>query len=61
MFSNLVSKYGGQSSSEPTEEEFEAAREKLNKRKASKNEPTEEEFEAAREKLKKRKGSKKSK
>lgn len=61
MFSNLVSKYGGQSSSEPTEEEFEAAREKLNKRKASKSEPTEEEFEAAREKLKKRKGSKKSK
>ncbi|KAL8223204.1 hypothetical protein R6Q57_020603 [Mikania cordata] len=34
MFSSLVSKYGGgEPSSEPTEEEFEAAREKLKKRK----------------------------
>ncbi|KAI3801367.1 hypothetical protein L1987_29471 [Smallanthus sonchifolius] len=37
MFSSLVSKYGGgKPSSEPTEEEFEAAREKLKKRKGSK-------------------------
>ncbi|XP_076914442.1 chaperone protein dnaJ 6-like [Bidens hawaiensis] len=37
MFSSLVSKYGGgEPSSEPTEEEFEAAREKLKKRKGSK-------------------------
>lgn len=37
MFSSLVSKYGGgEPSAEPTEEEFEAAREKLKKRKASK-------------------------
>lgn len=37
MFSSLVSKYGGGGpSSEPTEEEFEAAREKLKNRKASK-------------------------
>ncbi|PWA88091.1 J domain-containing protein [Artemisia annua] len=36
MFSSLVSKYGGgQPSSEPTEEEFEAARLKLEKRKGS--------------------------
>lgn len=38
MFSSLVSKYGGEGpSSEPTEEEFEAAREKLKKRKVSKD------------------------
>ncbi|KAI3772574.1 hypothetical protein L6452_03763 [Arctium lappa] len=37
MFSSLVGKYGGdEPSSEPTEEEFEAAREKLKKRKGSK-------------------------
>lgn len=37
MFSNLVGKYGGEEdSSEPTEEEFEAARVKLEKRKGSK-------------------------
>ncbi|KAI7744802.1 hypothetical protein M8C21_006999 [Ambrosia artemisiifolia] len=37
MFSSLVSKYGGgEPSSEPTDEEFEAAREKLQKRKGSK-------------------------
>ncbi|KAD3068318.1 hypothetical protein E3N88_36198 [Mikania micrantha] len=37
MFSSLVSKYGGgDPSSEPTEEEFEAAREKLKKRKGIK-------------------------
>ncbi|KAJ9565503.1 hypothetical protein OSB04_001469 [Centaurea solstitialis] len=36
MFSSLVSKYGGgQPSSEPTEEEFEAARQNLEKRKGS--------------------------
>lgn len=36
MFSSLVSKYGGgQPSCEPSEEEFEAAREKLEKRKGS--------------------------
>nr|XP_043637494.1 chaperone protein dnaJ 6-like [Erigeron canadensis] len=36
MFSSLIDKYGGgQPSSEPTEEEFEAAREKLEKRKGS--------------------------
>ncbi|KAI3733017.1 hypothetical protein L1987_64232 [Smallanthus sonchifolius] len=36
MFSSLASKYGGgQPSSEPTEEEFEAARQKLEKRKSS--------------------------
>lgn len=36
MFSSLVGKYGGdEPSSEPTEEEFEAAREKLKKRKGS--------------------------
>lgn len=38
MFSSLVSRYGGGGpSSEPTEEEFEAAREKLKKRKTSKD------------------------
>ncbi|XP_071699862.1 chaperone protein dnaJ 6 [Rutidosis leptorrhynchoides] len=38
MFSSLVSKYGGGGpSSEPTEEEFEAAREKLKKRKDKKS------------------------
>ncbi|KVI12060.1 chaperone protein dnaJ 6-like [Cynara cardunculus var. scolymus] len=37
MFSSLVGKYGGdEPSSEPTEEEFEAAREKLKKRKGCK-------------------------
>lgn len=37
MFSSLVGKYGGGGeSSEPTEEEFEAARVKLEKRKGSK-------------------------
>lgn len=36
MFSSLVSKYGGgQPSEEPSEEEFEAAREKLEKRKGN--------------------------
>ncbi|KAA8517031.1 hypothetical protein F0562_017151 [Nyssa sinensis] len=36
MFSSLVTKYGGASVSEPTEEEFEAAQKKLENRKASK-------------------------
>ncbi|MBA0824049.1 hypothetical protein Goarm_020736 [Gossypium armourianum] len=35
MFSTLVSKYGGNADSEPTEEEFEAARRKVESRKAS--------------------------
>lgn len=36
MFSSLVSKYGGgQPSCEPTEEEFEAARQKIEARKGS--------------------------
>ncbi|GMJ02320.1 hypothetical protein like AT3G12170 [Hibiscus trionum] len=36
MFSSLVSKYGGNANSEPTEEEFEAAQRKVESRKASK-------------------------
>ncbi|KAL4309549.1 hypothetical protein GQ457_01G013880 [Hibiscus cannabinus] len=35
MFSSLVSKYGGNADSEPTEEEFEAAQRKVESRKAS--------------------------
>ncbi|KAK8482388.1 hypothetical protein V6N13_025539 [Hibiscus sabdariffa] len=35
MFSSLVSKYGGNADSEPTEEEFEAAQRKVGSRKAS--------------------------
>lgn len=35
MFSSLVSKYGGASMAEPSEEEFEAARAKVESRKAS--------------------------
>lgn len=35
MFSTLVSKYGGNADSELTEEEFEAARRKVESRKAS--------------------------
>ncbi|XP_022744672.1 chaperone protein dnaJ 6-like isoform X3 [Durio zibethinus] len=35
MFSSLVSKYGGNADAEPTEEEFEAARRKVESRKAS--------------------------
>lgn len=36
MFSSLVSKYGGKSNAEPSEEEFEAAQKKIDKRKTSK-------------------------
>ncbi|XP_021740917.1 chaperone protein dnaJ 6-like [Chenopodium quinoa] len=36
MFSSMVERYGGQSSSEPTEEEFEAAQKKLEKKLSSK-------------------------
>ena len=35
MFSSMVSKYGGNADSEPTEEEFEAAQRKVESRKAS--------------------------
>lgn len=35
MFSSLVSKYGGAPMAEPSEEEFEAARSKVESRKAS--------------------------
>ncbi|WRX24540.1 DnaJ domain - like 10 [Theobroma cacao] len=35
MFSSLISKYGGNADSEPTEEEFEAAQRKVESRKAS--------------------------
>ncbi|KAK8542150.1 hypothetical protein V6N13_137278 [Hibiscus sabdariffa] len=37
MFSSLVSRYGGNAESEPTEEEFEAAKRRIESRKASKN------------------------
>ncbi|PPE00597.1 hypothetical protein GOBAR_DD02378 [Gossypium barbadense] len=37
MFSSLVSKYGGNAESEPTEEEFEAAKRKVESKKASNN------------------------
>ncbi|KAK8531868.1 hypothetical protein V6N13_131227 [Hibiscus sabdariffa] len=37
MFSSLVSRYGGNAESEPTEEEFEAAKSRIESRKASKN------------------------
>ncbi|KAL2923732.1 Chaperone protein dnaJ 6 [Bienertia sinuspersici] len=36
MFNSLMTKYGGQSSSEPTEEEFEALQKKLEKNRSSK-------------------------
>jgi len=36
MFSSLVSKYGGGQMPEPSEEEFEAAQRKLEKRRSSK-------------------------
>lgn len=37
MFSSLVSKYGGNAESEPTEEEFEAAKRKVESKKANKS------------------------
>ncbi|GMJ11999.1 hypothetical protein like AT3G12170 [Hibiscus trionum] len=37
MFSSLVSRYGGNAESEPTEEEFEAAKRRMESRKASNN------------------------
>ncbi|MBA0607233.1 hypothetical protein Godav_019569, partial [Gossypium davidsonii] len=37
MFSSLVSKYGGNAESEPTEDEFEAAKRKVESKKASNN------------------------
>lgn len=36
MFSSLLSKYGGGDTSEPTEEEFEAAQRKLERNRSSK-------------------------
>lgn len=37
MFSSLISKYGGDHMAEPSEEEFEAAKAKVESRKASKS------------------------